>query len=270
MTAENSDLDPEFLKANQDALTYFNMLLERTPHIPGVLLKGPYGSGKSALSRHLFASAMEKKINPLWITGAEFEYITAKARRKGKNTPMSSNLAGHGLWILDDLSDIGPRASLVQEELRHLLDLCFDSKILLWFTTRDSLENLSFKPGLISRLKLLLPVQLKANHHSGRKDGKLYNPEAILEAVCTVFHVNRENLLSKKRVAELVFPRHLAMYMMDRHTELNKSAIARLFCRSDHSVTIHAIKKIELEMQKDGKIDEALRELERILAEKRG
>ena len=50
---------------------------------------------------------------------------------------------------------------------------------------------------------------------------------------------------------EIALPRHLAMYLAVHFTELNKSAVARFFRRTDHSTVIHAERKIAMKLEKE-------------------
>ncbi len=78
-----------------------------------------------------------------------------------------------------------------------------------------------------------------------QKERPIITIEQILETVLKRFSVTREDLLGKSRRAEHTLPRHIAMTLAQEFTGLNKSSIARFFQRSDHSVVIHAVKKMQ-------------------------
>lgn len=78
--------------------------------------------------------------------------------------------------------------------------------------------------------------------------------EQIIKAVSLRFSVSREDLLGKSRRTEHTLPRHIAMTLAQELTGLNKSAIARFFHRSDHSVVIHAVKKIRDSIRRESNI----------------
>lgn len=78
-----------------------------------------------------------------------------------------------------------------------------------------------------------------------QKERPIITIEQILETVMKRFSVTREDILGKSRRAEHTLPRHIAMTLAQELTGLNKSSIARFFQRSDHSVVIHAVKKVQ-------------------------
>ncbi len=94
------------------------------------------------------------------------------------------------------------------------------------------------------------------------EEEKTVTIEQVLAAVLRRFSVSKEDVLGRSRRAEYTLPRHMAMMLAQNYTGLNKSSIARFFQRSDHSVVIHAVKKMEHSL----KTDPALRQLyERLL-----
>tara|TARA_Y100001937_G_scaffold122491_1_gene183345 strand:+ start:38162 stop:39451 length:1290 start_codon:yes stop_codon:yes gene_type:complete len=81
-------------------------------------------------------------------------------------------------------------------------------------------------------------------------DGPL-NPQLILDTIVDICGVTREEILGNSRKMEIALPRHLAMYLAVHHSDLNKSAVARFFRRTDHSTVIHAERKIAMKLQKE-------------------
>jgi len=78
--------------------------------------------------------------------------------------------------------------------------------------------------------------------------------ELILEAVCEKFKISIDELTGTSRKTEYTLPRHMAMYIAILHTGLNKSAIARVFKKGDHTTVIHAEKKMKKMVQRDSSI----------------
>ena len=78
-----------------------------------------------------------------------------------------------------------------------------------------------------------------------------FSIEHIVNVVVNHFSVTKADLISKSRRAEHTLPRHIAMTLAQKYTGLNKSSIARYFQRSDHSVVIHAIAKINQMIKND-------------------
>jgi chromosomal replication initiation ATPase DnaA len=69
-------------------------------------------------------------------------------------------------------------------------------------------------------------------------------PAGIIREVCDRYELTEEELKSRSHRRDLVFPRHLAMYLLKEETNLTLSAIGRSFGR-DHTTVIHAIKNIK-------------------------
>ncbi len=75
--------------------------------------------------------------------------------------------------------------------------------------------------------------------------------ENIIQVVSARFGVTTDDILGSSRKSEYTFPRHIAMYLGVRHSNLNKSAIARFFRKNDHTTVINAEKNIKKRLQKD-------------------
>lgn len=67
----------------------------------------------------------------------------------------------------------------------------------------------------------------------------------IQTAVCEHFNLTREEMLSEKRIKLIIVPRQISMYLSKVLTTRSLSHIGRLFGNRDHTIVIHAIKKIE-------------------------
>lgn len=79
---------------------------------------------------------------------------------------------------------------------------------------------------------------------------KASTPEAIISKICDQYGVNPEYMVIRKRTKELVFPRHLAMYVIKKRTGLPVTAIGKIFNR-DHTTVIHAVRMIENYIETD-------------------
>lgn len=73
-------------------------------------------------------------------------------------------------------------------------------------------------------------------------------PEGIIARTCEHFDVKRADLLSKKRTKDLVRPRHIAIYLCQKHTKLSATELARRFGVKDHSTISHAVKQVRLQL----------------------
>jgi chromosomal replication initiator protein len=85
--------------------------------------------------------------------------------------------------------------------------------------------------------------------------------DLIQKIVAENFNLNPSDLKAKKRTANLVFPRQLAMYLSRELTDLSLPEIGKNFGGRDHSTIIHAYNSINKKIEKDKKTVEILNKL---------
>lgn len=90
-------------------------------------------------------------------------------------------------------------------------------------------------------------------------------PDYILETVCRVFEISKEQILSTSRKANLALPRQVTMYLVKKHTSASYSAIAHLLKRSDHTTIIHGCKTIEGRLSLEPTLQERVAQVEQEL-----
>ncbi len=66
----------------------------------------------------------------------------------------------------------------------------------------------------------------------------------IIEAVCKKYNVTRVEILSARRTANIVRPRHVAMYLAKQLTLRSYPAIGRAFGGRDHTSILSGVRKI--------------------------
>ncbi len=74
--------------------------------------------------------------------------------------------------------------------------------------------------------------------------GRPITIEQIQSAVCEAFHVSLAELKGDKRTQDIVYPRHVAMYLARELTDVSLPKIGAKFGGRDHSSVIHAKDKI--------------------------
>ena len=130
----------QFVAGPENALaaTALAPFLDRTPSCYSPLvLCGPPGSGKSHLAcgladwwRHHFP-----EVSVAYISGAEFAREYADALAKSRLEAWRDEVRGAGLFILDDLGELGDKRP-AQQELLHALDALADRGALVVVTAR--------------------------------------------------------------------------------------------------------------------------------------
>lgn len=78
--------------------------------------------------------------------------------------------------------------------------------------------------------------------------------ERIQDVICEHFALEREDLLSPRRSAELTLPRHIGMYLSRTLLGAPSTHVARRFNRKDHSTVLHAARQVEAKMRQDQEI----------------
>jgi chromosomal replication initiator protein len=85
--------------------------------------------------------------------------------------------------------------------------------------------------------------------------------DSILDAVTSHFDVQMNDLKSKSRKRESVFPRQVAMYLMKEFTNLPLKSIGYHFGGRDHSTVIHAVQTISDMLETDKDVEKTMQKL---------
>jgi len=89
------------------------------------------------------------------------------------------------------------------------------------------------------------------------------NVRRIQKVVSEHFKISIEDLKSKKRNADLAFPRQIAMYLCRKLTEESFPKIGIEFGGKDHSTVMHAVEKIEKEIKSNKELSNTIDKLEK-------
>ena len=89
--------------------------------------------------------------------------------------------------------------------------------------------------------------------------------EEIQKTVAAHFSIKISDLKSAKRLKALVLPRQIAMYLSRMLTSCSYPEIGERFGGKDHSTIIHAIKKIEKQMEEDFQLRSTVNALKNVL-----
>ena len=84
---------------------------------------------------------------------------------------------------------------------------------------------------------------------------------SIQKAVADYYNITVEVLKGKKRSANIVYPRMVAMYMCRMMTDQSFPRIGLEFGGRDHSTVIHAVDKIESDLKENSKLKEIMNEI---------
>lgn len=85
--------------------------------------------------------------------------------------------------------------------------------------------------------------------------------EDIQKFVCDYFGIRISDIKSKRRSKALVVPRQIAMYLSKNLCKISLSDIGEKFGGKDHSTVIHALKKVESQLEKDQHLKQTIEEI---------
>jgi chromosomal replication initiator protein len=74
--------------------------------------------------------------------------------------------------------------------------------------------------------------------------------EAIIEHICKMFEISKEDLTGASRLAGIAHARQYAMWCLKRKTNLTLQNIGLFLGNRSHATVLHAIKKIETDLKK--------------------
>lgn len=79
------------------------------------------------------------------------------------------------------------------------------------------------------------------------EENKEITPALIIKTVAEHFNISPDDMCSKKKSQDIVFPRQIAMYLCRKITQTSLQSIGTSLGRKDHTTVIHAVEKIEKE-----------------------
>ena len=91
--------------------------------------------------------------------------------------------------------------------------------------------------------------------------------ETIQKKVVDYYHLRMADMLSRRRPANIAFPRQVAMYLSRILTEHSLQEIGNAFGGRDHGTVIHACKTVENMMDQDNSIKYAVEYLNEDLSQ---
>ncbi|MGI9404787.1 MAG: chromosomal replication initiator protein DnaA [Hyphomicrobiaceae bacterium] len=87
----------------------------------------------------------------------------------------------------------------------------------------------------------------------------------ILKLVSKHYGISRNDILSQRRHRSIVWPRQIGMYLSKKLTSRSLPEIGRRFGGRDHTTVLHAIRKIENELNDNTQLKDELDDLKRLL-----
>ena len=111
--------------------------------------------------------------------------------------------------------------------------------------------------------KITLPMAIEALKDLINKGYSENNDISRIEKiVADYFKISIEDLKSKKRNADIAFPRQIAMYLIRNNTSESFPKIGLEFGGKDHSTVMHSCDKIAQEIKKNSSLRDTIEKLE--------
>ncbi len=82
--------------------------------------------------------------------------------------------------------------------------------------------------------------------------------DQIQKKVAEHFNLRLTDMTSKRRTANIAFPRQVAMYLARRHTKASLDQIGETFGGRDHGTVLHACKIVSVRMKKEDQVRQAI------------
>ena len=95
-----------------------------------------------------------------------------------------------------------------------------------------------------------------------------FPPQKILNAVCSYYKIDLQELKSKSRIAHIISGRQVAIYFLKKHTPLSLQAIGDHFGGKNHSTILHSIKEVKNKIKSDENFSKELKDISNILIRK--
>ena len=91
---------------------------------------------------------------------------------------------------------------------------------------------------------------------------KILTVEKIQKVVAEYYNLKLSDLIGKRRVRSLAYPRQIAMYLCRKYVKTSYPEIGQKFGGKDHSTVVHAFSKIQKVLESDRTLQEQIHTLE--------
>jgi chromosomal replication initiator protein len=155
---------------------------------------------------------------------------------------IQSKAQDHGVVLTNDIVEY--LSGLIQTNIRELEGVL--NQLLAFCEMRE------ITPTLEIAMNLLSSNQTRPKH---------INPKQVVDRTAKHFHIAVEDIMGPKRDKDIVVPRQIAMYILRSELHLSFPKIAHELGRKDHTTAIHSVDKIEKELNLNGEVRSAIKEI---------
>ena len=114
-------------------------------------------------------------------------------------------------------------------------------------------------------IEALGKTKFSSNSNPYGSGSNSYDINRIQKCVANYYNVTVEDLKSKKRVANIAFPRHIAIYLSRQLTDESFPRIGMEFGGRDHSTVMSSCDRIEAELKNNKQLEKVIEEIKKRL-----
>jgi len=232
-----------------------------------LFIYGGVGLGKTHLMQAIGQQAMDRKktFKVMYLSSEKFtnEFIDAIQHNTLVKFRKRYRLAD--VLLIDDIHFLAGKERS-QEEFFHTFNTLFDGrKQIVLSSDRPASEIANLEQRLVSRFEWGLTAELQPPDVETRmaillrdilqeEAKKTVTIDQIQRKVAEHFDVRLADMTSKRRPANIAFPRQVAMYLARRHTKASLNEIGDAFGGRDHGTVLHACKTVSGRMAKEDQV----------------
>jgi len=194
------------------------------------------------------------------------------ARLGGLEERLTSRFA-MGLQVDITKPDDATRAAILDKKMqRENIDIPTDVKE---FILKNFINNIRDLEGALNKILAYarlssVPISLELAENA-LKDQLINHAPPVLTMdyiqtiVANHYNLTTEEINSRKRTQNIVFPRQIAMYLCRKLMDVSQPEVGKFFGGRDHTTVIHSCEKISAELEYDIQLKEAISLLEKII-----
>lgn len=133
----------------------------------------------------------------------------------------------------------------------------------------EGVVNSLMAHSVVHNRNIDLTLAQRVLNHSIRLNKKPVTLDEIVDKVCAFFEVERDDIYTKSRKANVVNVRQVSMYLASKFTTLTVNRIGQLIGKRNHATVLHSIKAVNDKMSVDKDFRSKIEELEKMLREHR-
>ncbi len=176
---------------------------------------------------------------------------------------------GWGLIVDIQVPDFETKVAILNRKAsENSIDV--DNEILDYIANYTS-DNIRELEGVINHLsislmqgkEITLNLAKEALKHYQKNDIREVDASIIIDSVSRYFNLSVEDILSKKRTKELVFPRQISMFLCRNLTNMSYPDIGKAFNGRDHTTVMYACEQISKQVNTNQELKHIMEELKK-------